>query len=371
MDMWFILAFLAAAVLCFGLTPLIRKISLKYHLVAAPRLRDLHKKPVPRLGGLAIAISFLVVVWLLVLFRPSQVAFIPWKIFGLDKHILGVTLGVLILVVIGIIDDLRGMRPLTKLTWQVIAALAVIASGVGIDYLANPFGSPIYLNSWKIAVFTIHNTPYFFTVWSDLFIIGWLVLLVNVVNWLDGLDGLAAGITVIAAIVLFLLSNAPPVSQIATATLALILAGSALGFLPWNFYPAKIFMGDTGSMVLGFILGVLAIVSGGKVATVFLVLGVAIFDAVWVVARRLVSGQPIFAPDRQHLHHRLLSLGFSQRQVVLFLYFVAAIFGIIALSASTPQEKMKSIQWLGVVALAMVLVIVIVSARRKWKNRVA
>lgn len=341
---------------------------MKYKILSKPRQRDVHQKPIPRLGGVAIGLAILLSIILFLIFWSPQISFIPFKFLGIDKHILGIIGGILVLYIVGIWDDFRPLSPLTKLVAQIIAALFLVASGITVYYLSNPFGAPILLDQLKVPIFTIGTVTYNFTVWSDLFLIFWTVLIINVLNWLDGLDGLAAGVTAIAAMVLFFLSISPDVTQIATATLTLILAGTALGFLPWNFNPAKIFMGDAGSMIFGFLLAVLSVVSGGKVATAFLVLGIGIFDAIWVIARRLVYHQSPFKADRGHLHHRFLEIGFSQRQTVILMYIISAFFGTLALFASTPGEKFSAMIWLGIIMVILVAMVAVLQWRKKFRR---
>jgi UDP-GlcNAc:undecaprenyl-phosphate GlcNAc-1-phosphate transferase len=179
----------------------------------------------------------------------------------------------------------------------------------------------------------------------------WLVAIINVVNWLDGLDGLAAGVSAIAAIFIFIISILSGIAQPLTALVAIILAGSILGFLPYNFNPASIFMGDSGSQFLGYMLGILAIICGGKLATAGLVLGFPILDGFWVVSRRLLEGNSPFKADKKHLHHRLLSIGLSQRQVVLILYFLSIIFGLIAVLAGSYDKF-----WAGMILIFLMIV---------------
>ena len=199
-----------------------------------------------------------------------------------------------------------------------MAGALLAASTVLVPYLSNPFGAPIQLGVWTYA-----------------FVIFWIVGLINVINFLDGLDGLAGGISLIATTVLYLLAIKPEIAQSSMSVLAIILIGALAGFLPFNFSPAKIFLGDSGSQVLGFLLAVFAIISGAKLATAFLVLGVPILDVAWVIARRILEHKPVYQADRYHLHHRLLRAGLSQKQAVLLLYTVSAAFGIVALQTHT------------------------------------
>ncbi|GFP33632.1 UDP-GlcNAc:undecaprenyl-phosphate/decaprenyl-phosphate GlcNAc-1-phosphate transferase, partial [Candidatus Hakubella thermalkaliphila] len=206
-------------------------------------------------------------------------------------------------------DDLRGLTALQKLFWQIVAAVIVVASGIGIDFITNPLGGVIQLDTLRILLVTVNGNPYGISVWGDLLTIFWIVAMINTLNFLDGLDGLAPGVTGIGALVVFGISLASGGPELATALLAIILAGAALGFLPYNFYPARIFLGDSGSMFLGFMIGVVSIIGSAKIATALLVLGFPILDLGWVVIRRLIQRKSPFVADRGHLHHRLLDAG--------------------------------------------------------------
>jgi UDP-GlcNAc:undecaprenyl-phosphate GlcNAc-1-phosphate transferase len=334
------------------LTSIIRKLSLKWGLFDFPSPRKIHDKPIPRLGGVAVFLSFWLVVLGYLIFAPEKLAFVQEKILGIDKNLLGVLLGALVLIGVGIYDDVRGIKPLLKLIFQIIAAGIVALFGIKIWWFSNPFGPQIILGAW-----------------SPLFVILWLVLLTNVVNWLDGLDGLASGVSFIAAIILFFLALQPTVNQPATALLCLILAASTLGFLPFNFNPAKIFLGDSGAMFLGYMLAIFAIISGGKVATASLVLGIPIFDAVWVILRRLWGKKAPWLGDKRHLHHRFLEAGFSQKQAVLILYGVALAFGILSLFSQTKGKFWAGIALLGLMILLAVGLIVLEKRSKGEKTK--
>ncbi|MCL5795086.1 MAG: undecaprenyl/decaprenyl-phosphate alpha-N-acetylglucosaminyl 1-phosphate transferase [Patescibacteria group bacterium] len=294
---------------------------------------------------------FWLVVGLILIFSPGKLIFVDQKILGMDKNLLGVFLGSLILFIAGLWDDFRGLKPGYKLLWQIIAASLVVIFGVKIWWFSNPIGGlNIVLDNWTYLIVPL-----------------WIVLIVNVLNWLDGLDGLADGVSVITLIVVAILSATPLVNQPATAILCLILAGASLGFLPFNFNPAKIFLGDSGSMFLGFMIAVAAIISGAKLATVVLILGIPILDAVWVILRRIFSGHSPFKADRLHLHHRFLEAGFSQRKIVLIVYALCAIFGVIALANST-GGKMVAIWWLVAVMVIIGVSLVIIRSRKKNTN---
>jgi len=356
--------FVIAAIIAGGLTFWVRTLAQRFNIVDKPNERKIHQTPIPRLGGVAIVGAFLLLVIGYGLVTP-RFNFVSSHIFLFDKNLFGVILGVLVLAVVGIIDDAKGLSAWNKLAWQVLAAVLVVAFGIGIEYIRLPGGLHWDLDTWVIP-FSLLGQSFNFVVWSDLVTIFWIVLMINTVNFLDGLDGLAGGISFIAAITLFFLSFS--LGQPAAALLGVIFAGSILGFLPWNFNPAKIFMGDSGSMFLGFILGVLSVISGAKLATAFLVLGIPLLDVIWVIIRRILTGKSPFRADKLHLHHRLLDAGFSQKQTAIILYLGAAVFGIIALFSDT-QDKVRAVIWLGVLMLILAAALVILTWRKKLKSK--
>ena len=285
----------------------------------APNARKVHKKPIPRIGGLAIYAGFM-----------ASIIFVAIK-FGLDSEMIKETVGLVfsgsLIVALGLVDDYKNLPAKIKLLGQICAA-AVLVWGfdVRIDFVTDPFGDYIYLE-W----FAIPATMF------------WLVGLTNTVNLIDGLDGLAAGVAAIASFTILLIALEQNFILVAVMTAA--LAGAAVGFLKYNFNPAEIFMGDTGSMFLGFMLAGISVTGAVKsVATIALVvpifaLGLPILDTTFAIVRRLRGGVPIFKPDKGHLHHRLLGVGFTQRQAVLLMYVISALFGLsaIALTAVSYQ----------------------------------
>ncbi len=273
-------------------------------------------------------------------------------------------MGALVLLGTGIIDDIKNLKPWQKFTFQILAAGLVVAFGLSIEYIRLPAGYHLQLDSWQIPI-SLFDHGFRFVVWGDLLTIFWIVLLINTLNFLDGLDGLAAGVSVITGLVIFFLSLS--LGQDANALLAILIAGVALGFLPWNFNPARIFMGDSGSMALGYLLGISSIISGGKLTTAFLVLGIPVLDVGWVVLRRLLSGRSPFEADKGHLHHRLLTAGLTQRQAVVLLYLMASAFGIIAVVTST-QAKIQAVLSLVILMFVLALVLVFLEYRKKRRE---
>lgn len=292
------LAFMEALVVTLVLTPIVRAGALRAGLVYMPNSRTVHRQPMPVLGGIAIFVGFMVVV----LHRV-----------GLGRDVLGLLAGAAVVFAVGVRDDIRELRPLPKFAGQIVAAIVAVYLGVRIEFVTNPFGpGMIYLGWWGIPVT-------FF----------WILALTNVVNFLDGLDGLAAGVSSIAAFALFCVAAAR--GQAFAATLAIALAGSAVGFLPFNFNPAKIFMGDAGAMFLGFAIAVISVEGALKgAATIALAipmfaLGVPIIDTAFAIARRVHNGTPFYQADRDHIHHRLLARGFSHRGAVVLIYLVSGV----------------------------------------------
>lgn len=283
------------------LTPLIKKLAIRIGAVDKPNQRKVHMKVMPRLGGLAIYISFIAGMLLL---QPDS------------PHSLPILLGSLIIVLTGIIDDIRELSPRVKLMGQLAAALVVVLSGIHVEFINLPFGGQL-----EFGIFSIPLT------------ILWIVGVTNAINLIDGLDGLAAGVSSIA--LLTISGMAIIMGDAYVTVLGLILMASTIAFLFYNFYPAKIFMGDTGALFLGYMISVLSLLGFKNVTFISLIipaliLGVPISDTFFAIIRRLVHKQPLSAPDKSHLHHCLLRLGFSHRQVVLIIYAIAAMFSLAA-----------------------------------------
>ncbi len=329
---------LISAFISLMITPLVKKFAFKINALDIPKdSRKIHKKPIPLLGGLAIYIAFLAGTF----FQEGPLRF--WE--------KGILLGATVIIIGGIIDDIKDLRPWQKLIFQLVASFCVISHGVYIKNITNPFGTGD--SFFSIGIFSIPFT------------LLWIIGVTNALNLIDGLDGLAAGVGFISSITIFVI--AIMADQGYVASLTAILAGSILGFLPYNFNPASIFMGDTGSQLLGFLLSVISIQGAIKSAATFaivvpiLALGLPIYDTLFAMIRRKINGKPIMQADRGHLHHRLLDLGLSQKQVVLIMYFISACLGAIAILAmeiSTPRSYF--------LLTMIVIVIVIVAWRYKF-----
>ena len=357
--MQYFLPFLSALLVSTILTGFLRGYGKKHNLVSVPRERDIHNKPIPRIGGVAIFLSFLVISFVVLRYILPGYQFTGdglW--FGVDRHLVAIWLGGTIIAISMLMDDLFNLRAWQKLIFQILATLVIIGAGIGIDRLTIPFGGSLNLNSLYIPILTLHGITYHFSLWSDILTFIWIIGMMNIINFVDGVDGLAGGVSVIAALTIFMLSVSVAVAQPQTAMIAIILAGSTLGFLIWNFPPAKIFMGDAGSMFLGFLLGVLTLISGGKLATVFLVLGFPIIDGLLVVGGRLRRGQnPFTTPDKTHLHHRFLKAGYSPRQAILSIYAISFLFAWVALRSTTLNK-----------IIAAIVLIILVFALTRWLN---
>jgi UDP-GlcNAc:undecaprenyl-phosphate GlcNAc-1-phosphate transferase len=295
--------FLAAAVLAVAFTPLSKIAAYRIGAVDQPDGRRIHTRPIPRLGGVAMYAAF----WLVAL--PAA---------GENATVRGLFLGSSLLLLAGIYDDARGLAPWPKLLCQCLAAAVPFAFGLRVEQVVLPVAGPIALGSW-----------------GYVFALIWIVGLINTVNLCDGMDGLAAGVCGMAALVLAW--SAYRIEQQTAALLLLVLAGTALGFLRCNFHPASVFMGDSGAMFLGYILGGVSLMGTLKTATVvslffpLLVLGVPLIDISFAVLRRALTGKPIAAADKGHLHHRLLDVGWSHRQAVIVLYVLSFLFCLAAL----------------------------------------
>lgn len=295
------------------LIPWVVRLAYRIGKVDAPDARKVHTIPIPRLGGIAIFLGFMLGLAMLE-------CIVPGELFSLEGSMRGVLAGGTLMFLIGAIDDLRPLNAKLKFGLQIAAALLAYYFGVRIEFLSNPFGDGLY--------FLPSVTPVVLTVF-------WLVGITNTINLIDGLDGLAGGVSLIAAGIIGVI--ALQTNQPIAGLLALALAGSTIGFLRYNFNPAKIFMGDGGALFLGFTLaaisitGVLKLVAAVAFALPLLILGVPILDTSFAILRRAWNRRPIFSPDRGHLHHRLLDAGLDQRHAVLVIYGICLLLGGTAL----------------------------------------
>ena len=320
-----LLAMAVAAVVSFASTPLVKTLAYKVGAIDVPKdNRRMHKVPIPRLGGLAIFLAFLL----------SVLVFAE-----IDRQMQGILLGAVMIVILGVMDDIMALKALPKLLVQIAAAAVAVYHGCVIQFFSNPnvFSETTYINlGWLSYPVTII----------------WIVAITNAVNFIDGLDGLAAGVSAISTAALTVIAL-----MVAETNVAIILSalfGACLGFLPYNMNPAKIFMGDTGATFLGFMLATLSVTGLFKMyaiisfAVPFLILGVPIFDICFAFLRRIAKGQSPMTADRGHFHHRLIDMGFSQKQSVAIAYMLTAILGLAAVLLTSSGE-LKALILIGAV----------------------
>ncbi len=317
------IAFLLAFITAFVITPYTIRLAKKVGAIDMPADRRVNKKPMPRLGGLAVIAGFLVSAIYLVITMNIEKK-INFAEENLNKKLFGCFLGIIVLGITCYIDDVKSIKPLTKLAGQTIAAVIVVCSGVLIDNFTIPFKeNSVMLNE----------------VFSFILTVGWIIGITNAINLIDGLDGLSSGITLISCIsllIIFALNESPLIAIV----LITALAGAIVGFLPYNFSPAKTFIGDVGSNFMGFSLAVISILGVAKTYTAIvivapiIVLALPIFDTLWAIIRRIVKTKSIkgvFKADKGHLHHKLMAKGYTQKQAVLILYGITATLGMVAI----------------------------------------
>ncbi|MDD3395713.1 MAG: MraY family glycosyltransferase [Acidaminococcaceae bacterium] len=299
----YLVAFVVSLVVAWFVTPYVKKLAFRIGAVDRPNARKVHHTIMPRLGGLAIYCGFMLAVLCCM---------------EISKDVLAMLLGGTIILIVGICDDIYQLTAKAKLLGQIVAALVLIAFDIRIEWFNNPLGGYFYLDYLSIP-----------------FTIFWVVSFTNVVNLMDGLDGLAAGVSSIASVTVILVALQQGFYPVAIITAA--LAGGTLGFMRYNFNPATIFMGDTGSLFIGYMLAAISIFGAVKsAATIALLvpaiaLGLPIMDTAFAIIRRYTSGRPIFQPDKGHFHHRLLAMGLTQKQAVILMYLISAALGVAAI----------------------------------------
>jgi UDP-GlcNAc:undecaprenyl-phosphate GlcNAc-1-phosphate transferase len=299
-----IVGFLSALVVALAVTPVAGEMARRYGAMDEPEARKIHSVPTPRMGGVAIFFGIII---------PSLL------LLTNEGAVRGILVGASLITLVGVLDDVRGLRPLVKLGLQVCVALILVLYGVKVETLSIP-GVGILVLGWLGVPFTVF----------------WVVALMNIVNFIDGMDGLAAGVCAISAVTFAVIAMS--LGRYDMGILSAIVAGSTIGFLWHNFYPASIFMGDSGSLLLGFLLAAITLQGFLKgVATVallvpLLVLGIPIFDTGFAILRRMKNRRPIYVADRGHLHHRFANLGYSQRQTVTIIYLWSGLMSVVALS---------------------------------------
>jgi len=314
---------------------IVRRLAFYFDILDRPDTdRKKHKDNIPLLGGVAIFVAF----FLILFFLQNDILSGDLEI----SHWIGVFVGSSFLMLGGFLDDKFNLKAKWQIVWPILAALSVIIGGVNIERITNPFGGVIDLNIGGFFIF------------SSVLIFLWLLGMMYTTKLLDGVDGLVSGIVAIGSFVIFLFTMTTKYYQPDIGIAAFILAFCCVGFLIFNWHPAKIFLGEGGSLFLGFILGVLGIISGGKIAITLLVMGIPIMDVVWIMFQRVKEGKnPFTFSDRKHLHFRLIDLGLSQRKTVLIYYFFALVFGISALFLQSMGK------FLAILLLILIMMIII------------
>lgn len=306
----FFIALFVSAIMTFAIV----KISERYSLIPKDNAGKVPERPFFRFGGASMIVSFLYIV-----LNDRNLVLDPLKA--------GMIASSVIILAFGIYDDIAKLSWRRQFLMQVSVVATMILAGLSVDYIANPFGG----REFRLDQIQLSIINYEISVFGSLFVLFWIIGSMNVMNWLDGLDGLAGGVGFIGAITLFLISISDIVNQPPLGIMLAALAGSIGGFLIFNMYPARIIMGTSGSYFLGFMLSVLAIFSGGKIATALLIMGFPIIDAMWVMAGRIRAKNSPFKGDATHLHYRLLERGWSQRKIVCFVCAICFIFAVAAI----------------------------------------
>ena len=318
-----LLSLIVAAALAFAVTPLVKRLAQRVGAMDVPKdERRMHKIPIPRMGGLAIFFAFLIAVLCFA---------------GIDRELRGILLGATIIVVLGILDDILTLNALPKFAVQIVAAVIAVLHGCRIEHFMG-FRLATWL-SYPVSVI-------------------WIVAITNAVNFIDGLDGLAAGVSAISAGSMLVVALLVP--DYNSAILLAAIVGACAGFIPYNFNPAKIFMGDTGSTFLGYMLATVSIMGLFKFYAVisfavpFLILGLPIFDTANAIIRRVAAGRSPMSPDRGHVHHKLIDMGFNQKQAVAILYAISATLGLTAVVLTSSGEVKAIVLLLAVLAAILV-----------------
>lgn len=310
-------SFFIPFVLSLALTPAVIFFAKRKRILDFPEYpKKLHTKPVPLLGGLAVYIAFfLTLIGAVVYGFIIDSVITPW-------HIIALVLGGSIIMAGGYLDDVYNLKPKRQLIFTVTAALVAILFGIQVRFVTHPFGGVIHFSQVAGVLITFL----------------WLLGMMYTTKFLDGLDGLVSGVSVIGSIIIFIVSMFWDVRHSGTSLMALMLAGASLGFLAYNFYPAKIFLGEGGSVLIGYLLGILSIISGSKIATAFLIMGFPIIDTAWVIIQRMRRGISPAMGDRTHFHFSLLDLGLSPTKAVLLLYGMTLVFGFLSIFFNTKSK---------------------------------
>ncbi len=329
----FLLLFLISIGVTYLVTPYVERLAFRLGAVDFPSERKVHRQPVPSLGGIAIYLGIISAIFYQLIKRDS--------IIQGDLGFWGIIFGGTLILLIGVIDDIFDIPPWLKLIGQIGAGFVLVLVGVRIEFVGNPFGGIISLSNYLMVPLTIL----------------WVVGMINIINFIDGLDGLASGIVGIASISILIMAYITGRTEV--SVLCVVLAGSSFGFLKHNFNPAQIFMGDSGSMLLGFMLGALTvqgvIKSVASIALIvpIIIMAVPIFDTFLAIIRRLIRGQPVYKADVDHIHHRLIKEGFSHRQTVIVIYIWSIFLSAAALVLNFAVVPLRIFVYLILAALSL------------------
>lgn len=367
--MEYFFSFLISFLIAFFITPKSIDLAKRWGFLDYPNRPHpaiLHKKAIPRAGGVPIFIAFLISLAIVLMLSSALV---------LTKALIGIVIGSFLLVILGLFDDKFDINPYLRLALNFLIVAVVIASGIGITSFTNPFGGVIHLDS-VVFHFNINQRFLFLVgehsivVFADLVALFWIIWIMNAMNWSSGVDGQLAGTAVIALSLLGFVSasllSSDPI-QLLPATIAFAAAGAFLGFLPASFYPQKIMPGYGGATLAGFLIAVLAILSGAKLASVLLVILVPLIDSLWAVVRRVFGGHSPVWGDKFHLHHQLLRMGWTIPQVCILYYFLTFIFGYLALNLDS-EGKFFAITILGALIFSSLFTIFVIARKLTIKN---
>jgi len=346
-----IITFLISTVI----TPLVIKLAKRFKLLDDALIRKhpahTHSGIIPRAGGLSIFSAILI----------ASLLFLP-----LNKILIAILIGGFLIVLMGLLDDYYDLSPYLRFFLNILIVAFVITAGLGVPYITNPLGGVIRLDtiSYTLDFFGQHN----FLIFANLFSLIWIVAIMNFINWSGGVDGQLPGFVAISSFFLGLLAfrfTGHNISNESVVIFAFIISAAYFGFLIWNFYPQKIMPGYSGGALAGFMLGVLSILSWGKIGTLILVLSVPLVDALYVIARRIINKQSPFLGDAGHFHHRLLKIGWGRRRIAVFYWIVSFLFGIAALGFQRSQKVLA----IFLVTILLALFILIIEEIRSRQNQ--
>lgn len=336
----FIFSFLASLVLTTITVLVFIKMGWVVDPKKTPHPGHIHKEPVPKGGGIPIFMAVFLTVAMFLNF---------------DKHLTAIAMASFLILITGLIDDIKGLNPYIRLIVNFLAVGIMVASGIGIAFVSNPFGGIIDLSQWKWG-FDLLGKHHEVWILADLFALLWIPILMNAINWSSGVDGQISGVVAIAALTVGIisLSYGSDITQWPVSILAFALSGAFAGLTIFHFYPQKIMPGYSATSLAGLLLGVVSILATAKVGTVLVVLGVPLIDFVYIATKRVFSGKSPVWGDKGHLHHRLLELGWGKRRIALFYWFITAVLGVAAVKF---EARSKLMIMMGLTVLMLIFVV--------------